>query len=78
MPVLPFARGRGRTALHWHDLKRESLACGRAIVCTNCVRPHVQPPRFGICGCGCSYYAIEADNQLPLQLVALDFHGGEQ
>lgn len=65
----------------WHLLKQESGRAGRPIVCVNCKRPHDKPGPFGRCaGCGHSYYGIESDAQLPLQLEATanDFHGGEQ
>lgn len=65
------ARRSGKTALHWHRLRQESAAAGRAIVCVRCERPHLRPPLFGCCPCGSYAYGIksaeDAQPSLPLE-----------
>lgn len=47
----------GKTALMWHQLRRESVATGQPISCVRCAVVYLEPPRFG--GCVCGSYGFE-------------------
>lgn len=58
----------GKSALMWHQLRRESTTRGQPIQCVRCAVVHLVPPRFG--GCGCGSYGFEVLPALPIAAPA--------
>jgi hypothetical protein len=58
---------KGKTALMWHQLQRESAASGQPIQCVRCARVHEKPPPFG--GCPCGSYGFEVQAAPPAAAV---------
>jgi len=54
----------GKTALMWHQLRRESTDTGRPIQCVRCAAQFTEPPKFG--GCACGSYGFEVQAAPPM------------